>query len=339
MAVLGVCQAIAGGQDNKPTADPEAAPKQAAPTDVKIPLLPRGVRLSDFEGMVPRGELKGKLAEVSGFVETTPRDGQAATQKTVAYVGYTPTTLYVVFVCFDTDPKLVRAHLARRENILSDDYVSVLLDPFQDHRRGTLFSLNPVGVQADAAWTEGAGADYSYDQVWDSEGRVTAKGWMALFAIPFRSIRFRPGAPGWGVVLTRNFPRNSETDNWPHVSTNVTGTLTQEGTLRGIEHVTGSHNLQLNPYAPGQNEKTLDNRDPMMPYFSKRALEGTAGGDAKAIVKDSIVVDATINPDFSQVESDQPQFTVNQRYPVYFPELRPFFLENANYFSTPINLL
>jgi Domain of unknown function (DUF5916) len=162
---------------------------------------------------------------------------------------------------------------------------------------------------------------------------------MALFAIPFRSIRFRPGDPGWGVVLGRNFPRNSENDHWPHISSNVTGTLTQEGTFRGIEGVTGSHNLQLNPYGIAQSEKTLENFNPLMPYFSSRALEATAGGDAKAIVKDSVVIDATVNPDFSQVESDQPQFTVNQRYPVYFPELRPFFLENANYFSTPIGLL
>jgi len=89
----------------------------------------------------------------------------------------------------------------------------------------------------------------------------------------------------------------------------------------------------------GQNERTLENIDPLNPYFSSRHEEGTAGGEVKAILKDRIVFDGTINPDFSTVESDQPQFTVNQRYPVYFPELRPFFLENANYFATPINLV
>lgn len=107
---LGAFPLIAIGQDNKPTVVPESTPKQQPLTDVKIPLLPWAVRLSDFEGMEPRADLRGKLAEVSGFVRNSPKDGQAATQKTVAYVGYTPTTLYVVFVCFDTDPKLVRAH-------------------------------------------------------------------------------------------------------------------------------------------------------------------------------------------------------------------------------------
>ena len=97
--------------------------------------------------------------------------------------------------------------------------------------------------------------------------------------------------------------------------------------------------MQINPYGLAQNEHELLTLNPSDPYFSTRQLEGTAGGEAKVIVKDSIVLDGTVNPDFSDVESDQPQFTVNQRYPVYFPELRPFFLENANYFSTPITLL
>jgi len=202
-----------------------------------------------------------------------------------------------------------------------------------------MFAVNPAGVQADATWTENNQPDYSYDQVWDSEGRVTSQGWMALIAIPFRSVRFRPVGSDWGVVFSRNLPRNSEVDYWPRVATNISGVLSQEGTLRGLEGLTGSHNLQVNPYALAQNERTLINLDPLNPYFSSRHLEGTAGGEAKAILKDSVVFDGTINPDFSTVESDQPQFTVNQRYPVYFPELRPFFLENANYFSTPIQLV
>jgi hypothetical protein len=201
------------------------------------------------------------------------------------------------------------------------------------------FQVNAAGVQADAAWSETGGADYSYDTVWDSDGRVTKEGWMALIAIPFRSLRFHAGQRDWGVVFVRNLPRNTEADYWPRVAANVSGTLTQEATLRGIEGVTGSHNFQLNPYAIGQNERKLIDIDPTNPYFSSRHMEGTAGGEAKYVLKDSIVLDGTINPDFSDIESDQPQFTVDQRYPVYFPELRPFFLENASYFSTPITLV
>ena len=185
----------------------------------------------------------------------------------------------------------------------------------------------------------GGDSDYSYDQVWDSETRITDRGWMALMAIPFRSLRFRTAASDWGVVFIRSLPRNSEVDFWPRVSTSTSGVLSQEATMHGIEGVTGSHNFQINPYILAQDQRELINLDPLNPFFSSRHFEGTAGGEAKLIIKDSIILDGTIDPDFSDVESDQPQFTVNQRYPVYFPELRPFFLENANYFSTPILLV
>jgi hypothetical protein len=323
----------------KPGAGPTEPPKQPVFADVKAPLLKAPLRLADFEGMAPRPELRDQLAMVTDFIQQVPRDGQPATERTEVWMGHTASTLYFAFLCFDHSPGLIRGHLARRENVQNDDYVAVLLDAFQDRRKGVLFEVNPAGVQADAAWTENAQPDYSYDQVWDSEGRVTAQGWMALLAIPFRSLRFRQSVPDWGVVFGRSLPRNSEIDYWPRVAASISGTLSQEGTLHGMEGLTESHNIQINPYVLAQNERNLISLDPLNPYFSSRHLEGTAGADAKMILKDSIVLDGTFNPDFSTVESDQPQFTVNQRFAVYFPELRPFFLENANYFGTPIRLV
>ena len=337
LAMGGECASF--GQSSKPTVVSAEPPKSQPPSDYKVPLIAEGLKLSDFSDMAPRPGLKEHLQEISGFIQNTPSDGQPATEKTEVWLGHTKTSLYMVFICHDHRPGGIRGHLARRENILMDDTVSVLLDPFQDRRKGVLFTVNAAGVQADAAWTENSNPDYSYDQVWDSEGRITKDGWIALVTIPFRSLRFRPTGPDWGVVFSRNLPRNSEVDYWPRVAANVSGVLSQEGTLRGIEGVTGSRNVQINPYVLGQNVHTLQNLNPLDPYFTTRNLEGTAGGDVKAILKDSIVFDGTINPDFSTVESDQPQFTVNQRYPVYFPELRPFFLENANYFATPLTLL
>ena len=355
LAWLLVCASLLGhrfglSQNTSQEANAPRPPKVQPPADFRVPLLTEPVRLSDFKSMEPTGELKGKLARVTGFIQNTPNDGAPATQKTVVWVGHTKSTLYFVFVCYDDHPNRIRGHLTRREvfasvGITGDDYVSVLLDPFQDRRRGVVFSVNPAGVQADGAWTDTASSswetdvDFSYDQVWDSDARRTPEGWMALLAIPFRSLRFRNIGSDWGVVFYRSIPRNSEVDFWPRVSTSVPGVLTQEGTMHGIEGVTGSHNFQINPYGLAQNEKELINLDPLNPYFSNRHLEGTGGGEAKLIIKDRIVLDGTINPDFSDVESDQPQFTVNQRYPVYFPELRPFFLENANYFATPIFLV
>ena len=333
----------ASSQTSKPTVTPSTPVANATVPSPTIPLIGQPLRLADFllnpEAMGPSASIANHLAHVGGFTQRSPLDGQPPSEATEVYIARTGSTLYFVFLCRDNRPGLIRSHLARRENVLTDDNISVILDPFQDHRRGIRFQVNPQGVQADSAYTESSGDDYSYDQVWDSEAHITRTGWAALIAIPFRSLRFRPGSNAWGVVFSRNIPRNSESDTWPHIAQNVAGFLTQEGTLLDVEGSTGSHNIQLNPYGLAQNEHTLNSLDPTAPYFSSRKLEGTTGGDAKIILKDKIVIDATINPDFSQVESDQPQFTVNQRYPVYFPELRPFFLENANYFATPINLL
>lgn len=330
-------------QQGKPTVRP-ATPPQLGSTrssEVTVPAIERPLTLADFVGMEPKPELRDRLAHVGGFIQNQPTDGAPGTQRTDAWLARTRSVLYFVFACHDDHPELIRSHLARRENITKDDYVSVLLDPFQDRQRGVLFQVNPAGVQADASWTETAQGDFSYDQVWDSEGKVTRQGWLALVAIPFRSLRFPAHGTTWGVVFWRNLPRNSENDWWPRVSAAVSGALSQEATMHlpGLAEVSGSHNVQIDPYVLAQNEHVLETLDPNNPYFSSRHLEGTAGGEAKAVWRDSIVFDGTVNPDFSDVESDQPQFTVNQRYPVFFPELRPFFLENASYFATPLTLL
>ncbi|MGA2572135.1 MAG: DUF5916 domain-containing protein [Terracidiphilus sp.] len=326
----------AADRRNSTAAPPVANPQR---TETTVPLIDRALHLTDFPNMAPRADLRPKLAQVDGFIQNSPDDGKPGMEKTEVWMAYTKSAIYFVFICHDDHPNLIRGHLARRENILKDDNVAVLLDPFRDRRLGVGFRVNPAGVQADSSWSEANGNDYSYDTVWDSEGQVTRDGWMALISIPFRSLRFPRSQSDWGVVFIRNLPRNSEADYWPRVAANVSGVLSQEGTLHGIEGVTGSHNLQFNPYGLSQNERKLINIDPANPYISSRHFENTGGGEAKLILKDSIVLDATVNPDFSDVESDQPQFTVDQRYPVYFPELRPFFLENANYFSTPINLI
>ena len=339
-ATLAIAQTDPGQATGKPTAVPVTPPHnptQAA--QVHVPLIDAPLRLADFASMHPPDALRGKLGHVDHFIQKTPHDGQDPSEKTDVYLAHTRSTLFVVFICWDRHPELIRSHLARRENMLNDDFVDIWLDPFQDRRIGNEFFVNPAGVQADAAASEANGEDFSYDQVWDSDARITPQGWIAMIALPFRSLRFRPAGEDWGVVLERSFPRNSEKDWWPRVRADVSGILSQEGTLQGIEGVTGSHNVQINPYVLAQNEHTLQFQDPFNPFFSSRSAEFTGGGEAKAVLKDSIVFDATVNPDFSDVESDQPQFTVNQRYPVFFPELRPFFLENASFFATPLTLL
>ena len=133
----------------------------------------------------------------------------------------------------------------------------------------------------------------------------------------------------------RYIARNDEFDYWPRVSSRISGRLNQEGLITGIENVSPSHNMQFNPYGFFRSFRTLDDRDPIQPRFSKRTAQFKGGLDSKFVFRDSLVLDTTINPDFAQIESDQPQNTINQRFEVFFPEKRPFFLWRGFLHSWP----
>jgi Domain of unknown function (DUF5916) len=308
--------------------------------NILIPRIDTAPRLEEFLDMKLPARWQGKLQKIDKLTQRVPSDGAPASQRTDIYLGYDDKNLYSVFVCFDSEPQKVRAHLARREDIFDDDTVEIMLDTFHDHRRAYAFMSNPLGVQADALWTEGSDFDPSFDTVWNTEGKLTDRGYVVLISIPFRSLRFASSDPRtWGIILNREMPRNSEDTFWPPYSSRISGRLNQEGTARGLERISPGRNLQLIPYGLFRSFKEPNLSDPNQPFYSKRAAFGQAGLDAKAVLKDKFVLDATINPDFSQIESDQPQVTVNQRFEIFFPETRPFFQENANYFQTPINLV
>jgi len=312
-----------------------AAAETGRARSIAIPRLAKGPTIADFEDMNPRGAAKD-MAVVSNFIQSDPSDGQPATQKTNVYLGYDYKSLYVVWLCFDTEPGRIRAHLVRRENIYDDDFVEITLDTFRDQRHGLVFAANPLGVQADGLWTEGSNnnPDNSWDTVWNSQGKLTPHGYIVWEQIPFRSLRAHgSGLQTWGVTLLRSIPRASESDYWPRVSSRVSGRLNQEGLFENVDPAGERGNLQLNPYASMRGFKSLDTRDPLNPRFDQKVAQGKIGLDSKFVFHDSLVLDTTINPDFAQVESDEPQNTINQRFEVFFPEKRPFFLENANYFN------
>jgi hypothetical protein len=312
----------------------------AAPSAViSVPRVDRSPTLEDFLAMKPSPAMEGKMAEVEGFIQNDPHDGAPASQRTVVYVGYDSKNLYVVFVAFDSQPDLIRGRLTRRDNTYDDDRVEIMLDSFHDRRRAYVFDCNPLGIQLDQLYTEGSGSDDSFDTLWDSKGKVTSQGYVVWIAIPFRSLRFPAGNQNWGLIFQRFVPRLNEVSTWPRVSSSVAGMLNQEGAMTAPERVSPGRNLQLTPYGVFRSFRSLDNRDPAHPVFESRDFQSRVGFEAKYVAKDRFVIDAALNPDFSQVESDQPQVTVNQRFAVFFPEKRQLFLENGSFFSTPINLL
>jgi hypothetical protein len=315
-----------------------------APPALTIPRLSRAPALEDFLGMKPEGEIALQMAKVTGFVQRNPHDGEKASEETAAYLGYDQKNLYVVFVCFD-DPKKVRARMSRREDIGDDDEVAVMFDTFHDRRRAYEFQTTPLGVQWDAIYTEasrdetGGNWDISWDTVWDSKGKVTSRGYVVWIAIPFKSLRFpATKQQEWGIILYRGIVRKNEDSFWPEISSRVEGRLGQAATLYGLEGISPGRDIELIPYGIMRGFRALDTRDPYNPYFQNAEAQGQVGMDAKFVIHDHFVLDLTANPDFSQVESEDPQITVNQRFEVYFPEKRPFFLENEDYFRTPFDL-
>ena len=309
-------------------------------SSLTIPRLQAAPKLADFEGMEPGSNLARQMLKINRFTQKEPRDGAPVSQPTEAYLGYTGKNFYAVFLAFDTEPRKLRARMLRRELIDDDDQVGLWLDTFHDHRHAYMFYTNPYGIQQDGLWAENQSGDNTFDTLWHTYTKITGRGYIVIIEIPFKSLRFKPAATvNWGVILIRVIPRNSEHSFFPRNTNHVQGMLTQEGTLDGFHEISPSHNIQFMPYTFVGAFRTLDERDPAGDRFTGKHVQPKAGLDSKIVIKDSLVLDATINPDFGQIESDDPQVTVNQRFEVFFPEKRPFFQENSNYFQTPLGLV
>jgi hypothetical protein len=303
----------------------------AQPNVVHIPRVRRPPKLSDFINGVPREA----EAVVTDFRQWGPVDGAPVSQATTAYLSYDDNNLYVGFVCMD-DPARIRARVARRKDIEGDDRVTINIDTFHDHKRAYFFDVNPYAVQMDGITTDGIGDDFSFETLWYTEAKILEDRYVVLETIPFRSLRF-PEGPGrtWGFLLARFIQRNNEMSCFPHVTRNrMPQFVGQYADLAGLEGISPGRNLQFVPYTLLSKSRFFDSAVPR--YRNDHEIRG--GLDAKAVLRDALTLDVTVNPDFSQVESDEPQVTVNQRYEVYFPERRPFFTENAGMFSTPENL-
>lgn len=316
-------------------------PGFAEAQELRIPRIAEPPELADFLSMTPSPAVAERFASVTGFVQRTPQDGIAARQRTDVYVAYDDRNFYAVFVAFDDEPWNVRANFAPRENIDDDDTVGVLIDTFNDRLTGYGFHSSPLGVQWDARWSEvgGGGYDESFEAVWRTDAERTDSGYVVLMTIPFRAMRFPESSEQtWRIQFERVIPRFSEESHWPPYSQTIDGRLNQAATLVGVRNVSPGRNIQLIPFAFMRSYDVLDPALPGGPGFRDNT-EDDVGLDAKFVLRDSLVLDLTYNPDFSQIESDEPQVTVNQRFEVQFPERRPFFLENTDFFRTETPLV
>jgi hypothetical protein len=244
----------------------------------------------------------------------------------------------VGFIAKD-DPKLIRARVAKRKQILTDDRVTINIDTFHDHTHAYWFDVNPYAIQLDGITTDAYGDDFSWEGLWYSEAKITPDGYVVLITVPFKTIRFPDAAEQhWGVMLGRFIGRNNEFSMWPYITRRkLPQFVAQFGHVEGLQGISPGRNVQFIPYGLVSGQKYLDRTPGAVPGIVTEPA-GRGGVDAKVVIKDALTLDMTFNPDFSQIESDEPQVTVNQRYEVFFPEKRPFFLENNSYFTTPQNL-
>ncbi len=315
----------------------------AADDGLIMPLIEGEPSFADFAGMQPSSALSRSMAKVENFIQRNPDDGDPASQRTEVYIGYDREELHVLFMAFDSEPDQIRANLSSRENIGGDDNVEITIDTFNDQRAAFSFRATPLGIQWDARWTEGssrrAGFDTTLEAVWDSEGQLTDRGYMVKMAIPLRSLRFPDTSDQlWRVQFGRYIPRLSEETFWPPYSLGIEGRLNQTAMLTGIRDVSPGNNSQIIPFIFARELDSLNPGATGGPRFD-RSSEQDIGVDAKFVFNDAMVLDLTLNPDFSQVESDEPQVTLNERFEVQFPERRPFFVENADFFATDSTLV
>ena len=280
------------------------------PAHVIVPMLDAEPKLADFLVSPPASKASRQMLRISHFVERYPDDGKPPTEATVAYLGYTHKYFFAAFVCHDKTPNLIRAHMLARDNLGDDDNVDIFLDTFHDQRRAFLFETNALGIQADALYSEQNGSDYSFDTVWDTWGKRTPYGYVVLMRIPFASLYFAKAAPGqmrtWGIILERNISHANESAYWPRNTHNVAGRLTQDIAADGFMNIAHGQNWQFEPYVLARNLRQLNVINPNNPYFEHKHLQAYAGLDAKFILRNSLVLDVTVNPDFSQVGINNP---------------------------------
>ena len=290
-------------------------------------------------------EAWAQAALLHSFTQYDPMEGVPASQRTEVMVLVDGDALYFGVRAFDERPRGIRATLAERDGFTrSDDYVRFILDTFDDQRRAYVFSVNPLGVQHDGVWNEGGrgrgmggSVDDNPDFLWESAGGMAEWGYGVEVRIPLKTLRFPEAREqSWGLQIVRRIARNGFEESWAPISSNVANRLTQAGKLTGLRDLDAGLFMEMNPVVTG---KRIGSFDEDLQALMREDPTGEFGMNFTYGLTSNLTLDATFNPDFSQVEADAGQISVNERFALFFPEKRPFFLEGAEIFSLPKQLV
>jgi hypothetical protein len=258
---------------------------------------------------------------IGPLMQADPDEGASAAEQTEVRVLFTESTLYFGILCRDRTPKaIVATQLTRDGDLESDDSVLIAIDPFLDHRNGFFFQVNPAGARVDGQIANNSeDTNRDWDGIWEAAARITADGWVAEIAIPFKTLRFKPGQTTWGLNVERRIKRRNETDRWAGARRDVwTANLSEAGRLEGLEGIHQGRGLDIRPYVSG-GEQNSDGKF-------------TGGVDVFKNLTPNMNASVTVNTDFAETEVDARQINLT-RFPLFFPEKRAFFLEGAGVFD------
>ena len=304
--------------------------------------LPRTQSTIKIDGILDEDVWK-EAVTLTLELETDPGENIAAAVVTRAFLVEDGENLFVAFEADDPEPESIRAYLRDRDTAWNDDYVGIILDTYNDERRAFEFYVNPLGVQMDKTLDDTANRnpweiDDSWDAIWDSAGQITESGYVVEMRIPLSQLRFPDidGVKTWGYDLRRSYPRDRayQIERYPR-DRNRSCYLCQVGKLQGLEGSRPSRDIEIVPTVTAVQAERSEEAGfaPMV----REDAEIEAGLTVRWGITPDITANIAINPDFSQIEADATQLDVNERFALSYPEKRPFFLEGADYFNTPIN--
>ncbi len=314
----------------------QESPAPVAAASASLPQLPRSTAEVKIDGVLDDPIWKDALV-IELTIETNPGENVPAAVETHAYLVEDGTRLLIAFDARDPDPKSIRAYLRDRDRAFNDDFVGIVIDSFGDKRYAYEFFANALGVQMDLTNDDVSQRESdSWDAIWDSAGKINDKGFAVEMAIPLSQLRFRntDGERVWGVDVLRFRPRGDRT----RISNNPSERgrncyLCQFSQIRGLAGVAAGKNLEIVPSLTAARSESR--ADPLNdPWQSKTNTD--VGLNVRWGVTEALTANLALNPDFSQVEADVAQLGINQQFALFYPETRPFFLEGADYYTTPI---
>ncbi|MGH9362894.1 MAG: DUF5916 domain-containing protein [Thermoanaerobaculia bacterium] len=336
---LALLAPLAAAQAQEPPPPAETKPPIPPPRRLQVE---RATSAIEVDGVLEEQAWKDALSFDLPY-EWSPGENVPPPVETDFFVTYDDKHLYAAWRAHDPKPPEIRAHLMDRDSIktfVQDDHVVLIVDTFNDENRGYQLRVNPLGVQADAIFSQNEGVeDFSFDLIWASAGRITEEGYTIEIAVPLGQLRFprTAGEQTWGFDVGRSYPRSVRHRMTAHaLDRSQQCILCQVTKVTGFEGIEPGRNLELDPTVTAIRTDTAQFGPGGLGDLETGEEEVEPGLSVRWGITQNVTLNAAANPDFSQVEADVAQLDVNERFALFFPEKRPFFLEGGDYFQTPI---